>query len=152
MRVSFRFLICCLRVCRTVDPAGITLSLVCWAPIVRCPPDYCNMPLVFLYPLAEPPPAAYPGRPDPLAARSPARRHPRAHFTSGTREAPPASLTSRSCRPRRITSFARDTANVSVSVHPASLEALDRSAVRPIHIFTCQLYPLSLSLAAPRHI
>jgi len=42
-RVSFRFLGCFL-VCRTVDPVGITLSLVCWAPMML-PADYCIMPV-----------------------------------------------------------------------------------------------------------
>jgi len=42
-RVSFRFLGCFL-VCRTVDPVGITLSLVCWAPMML-PANYCIMPV-----------------------------------------------------------------------------------------------------------
>lgn len=45
MRVSFRFL-GCLRVCRTVDPAGITLSLVCWAPIALATDYRRTMPLL----------------------------------------------------------------------------------------------------------
>lgn len=92
MRVSFR-LLGCLRVCRTVDPAGITLSLVCWAPIALSAGDYRTMPL---HPRS--PPTRLCAR-DPAALSgsclwSPSPRG--GHFTSGTRRAPATGPTSSS--------------------------------------------------------
>lgn len=127
-RVSFRFL-GCLRVCRTVDPTGITLSLVCWAPIVLLADHYtmpftCTLRSVCVQ--------------DPGPCSSP---HPRAHFTSGTR-APAASPTSRSSSAYH---GSRETPRVSGERDPPTLlEAQITVRDRPIHIFTCQL-PLSLS-------
>lgn len=143
MRVSFRFLVCCLRVCRTVDPAGITLSLVCWAPIVYCPP-------YIIVPCPSPVLLADPGyvRGDQIRC-SPARRHPRAHFTSGTRKAPPASsLTSRSSSAYLVVR-ARHRERVGP---PTLSKRRSRCGKAYSHFYMSIISSLFLSLAASRHI
>lgn len=133
-RVSFRFL-GCLRVCRTVDPTGITLSLVCWAPIVL-PADHCTMPFTC---------TLWPGcvRGPGLCSSSP---HPRAHFTSGTR-APATSLTSRSSSAYH---GSRETPRMSGERDP---HLFKRRSWYAAGLFTfLHVNYRSLSLAAPRHI
>lgn len=142
-RVSFRFLVCCLRVCRTVDPAGITLSLVCWAPIVCCPPDYCTMPLR-LYP--SPTPAAYgTGRPDLLLSCSPPPSR-TLHFRHSEGTAGEASDIAIVVR---VSRRSRETPRTCRSTQPLEAQITVRSGlITFLHVN----YPLSVSLAAPRHI
>lgn len=140
MRVSLKFLVCCLRVCRTVDPAG---TLVCWAPIVSRPADYCNMPFVLpVTPSHRTPATRRSRRPPASLPPSPCALHFR--HSGGAAGEPDIAILVRV--PRR----SRETPRTCRSTQP--LEALDRPVRSDLFTFLHVNYPLSLSLTASRHI